>query len=481
MATYILKKDFNMTCTFKFLISLLILPFIGIGSTGNVYAEMIEEETWSFEFNEIKINDVLNDIRKVSGINITLNGESGSDPITKSYKDCSMDKMIVDMFYGKNLVAVFNYKEEQLSSINLWILPSSEDAKRPIYNFQSSEIKQNPAPYRGNLFVFGGIIVNTAAVEKGTLIEAYYAPVDSNGYLKSVKDTGERYLALYPKEYGFLDPTIFRKGGEITIAGEFIGLKTKKIDEVDYIFPFFQIEEVHLWRETSKKDFYTSETFSTPLSSEDGRIHIYELNRYIQDEGNDLLKGYNGVQDKLSSTQDDMKSVELNIAEPSADQETPGKSIMLGDQNESMGQNQLLIKSERRDVDLRESPVAANDTLIGKSEIPELSISGKQTVKEEAFKLPKEKKGPDRKKSIVEAKKYFHGVYYVQVGAWKNPDLAEKMFNEVKRNYLKAYIFIENNLYKVRISGVRTKEEGVMISQDIERKFNIKPIVVRNF
>jgi len=77
---------------------------------------------------------------------------------------------------------------------------------RATFNYQSSEIKQNPASYRGNLFVFGGIIVSTTAVERGSLIEALYAPVDSRGYLKNVQDTGDRYLAIYPKDYGFLDP-----------------------------------------------------------------------------------------------------------------------------------------------------------------------------------------------------------------------------------------------------------------------------------
>jgi hypothetical protein len=64
-------------------------------------------------------------------------------------------------------------------------------------------------------------------------------------------------------------------------------------------------------------------------------------------------------------------------------------------------------------------------------------------------------------------------------GAWKKHELAEKMFNKVRETYLEAHIFLENDLYKVRISGIKTKEEGMKISQDIEKKFNIKPIVVR--
>lgn len=68
--------------------------------------------------------------------------------------------------------------------------------------------------------------------------------------------------------------------------------------------------------------------------------------------------------------------------------------------------------------------------------------------------------------------------YYIQVGAWKYPDNAEKMLLKLKRNYPEAYITIENNLHKVRIPEIMNKKQGANISRDIEKKFNIKPMVV---
>jgi len=333
----------------------------------------------------------------------------------------------------------------------------------------------------GNHFVFGGIIVNTTHVERGSLIEALYVPVNSWGYLKSVEDTGDRYLAIYPKKYGFLDPMIFRKGMEITIAGEFIALETGKINEMDYIFPVFQIEEVNLWRETSEKDFYTSDSYHTPLKSEDGRMYLYELSRYVQDDGKSSLNKDSEVQTDISSIQESTKSVEMKAVEPTVTQNTTGKNKMLEDQIETTNRTQVLTKSEGQDVDRKEYSVTAADMLIEKTEMQELPSSKKQAATEEkALELPKEEKGIDKKKEVVQVKKSFNSGYYVQVGAWKNSDLAEKMFNKVREKYHEAHIIIENDLYKVRISGVRTKEEGMKISQDIENKYNIKPIMVRN-
>src|SRR4030042_1838940 len=79
-----------------------------------------------------------------------------------------------------------------------------------------SEISVNPDLYKGKIFILGGIIVNTKIVEKGSLIEAVYIPVDSRGYPEEVRHSNGRFLAFYPKEGGLLDPEIYRSGRNIT-------------------------------------------------------------------------------------------------------------------------------------------------------------------------------------------------------------------------------------------------------------------------
>jgi len=112
-----------------------------------------------------------------------------------------------------------------------------------------SDIRTNPHFYDGKLFVLGGVIVNTKLTERGSLIEAVYVPVDSRGYLKDVERLNGRFLAIFPKEKGILDPLIYRKGREITLAGEFIETRTGKIDEMEYTYPVFEIKELYLWEE----------------------------------------------------------------------------------------------------------------------------------------------------------------------------------------------------------------------------------------
>jgi len=119
-----------------------------------------------------------------------------------------------------------------------------------------SQVRENPDRYKGKLFILGGVIVETRFTPEGSRIEALFVPVDSYGYLKDVAYAGGRFIAFYPKAKGLLDPLIYKKGREITLAGEFTELKAGKIDEMEYSYPVFEIREVYLWEE--QKNYYYS-------------------------------------------------------------------------------------------------------------------------------------------------------------------------------------------------------------------------------
>ncbi len=125
--------------------------------------------------------------------------------------------------------------------------------KKGVFNVPPSAVRGNPEAYRGKLFILGGIIVDTRVTDEGTLIEAIYVPVNSLGYLKNLSAVDGRYLALYD---GFLDPLIFRKDREITLAGEFVENRRGKIDGMEYVYPLFRIKEIYLWEE--KRYYYIS-------------------------------------------------------------------------------------------------------------------------------------------------------------------------------------------------------------------------------
>jgi starvation-inducible outer membrane lipoprotein len=120
-----------------------------------------------------------------------------------------------------------------------------------IRDISLAEIKSNPDLFRGKLFAFGGIIVSTNITTEGSLIEALYVRVDSRGNFEGISPSDGRFLALFPQESGFLDPMIFRSKREITLAGDFVGMRVGTIDGTEYLYPFFRIIDLYLWEERS--------------------------------------------------------------------------------------------------------------------------------------------------------------------------------------------------------------------------------------
>lgn len=143
--------------------------------------------------------------------------------------------------------------------ITLFFVPFSFSACSPVLTKEVikdastdvpfSVLRESPSGYKGNLYLLGGIIAHTRLTHEGSLIEALYVPVDSRGYLKDTDTSHVRFLALFPKERGILDPIIFKPHREITIAAVFSGTRKAKIDEMDYTYPFFRITGLYLWEE----------------------------------------------------------------------------------------------------------------------------------------------------------------------------------------------------------------------------------------
>jgi outer membrane lipoprotein len=115
-----------------------------------------------------------------------------------------------------------------------------EVMKQGMRDVSFNQLRQEPDVYKGKLFILGGIIAETRFSEKGSQIEALSVPVDSLGYLQGSDHTQGRFLAVYPKSKGLLDPMVFKRGREITLAGEFVETRKGKIDDMEYVVSGFR-------------------------------------------------------------------------------------------------------------------------------------------------------------------------------------------------------------------------------------------------
>ena len=105
-------------------------------------------------------------------------------------------------------------------------------------------------------------------------------------------------------------------------------------------------------------------------------------------------------------------------------------------------------------------------------------LESNQLIAGQVDTTPTQEEVLDLKTSL--AKKFSTGgnEYYVQVGTWKNQNYAQKMLEKIKKYYPEVYLVEKNTFYKVRIPGILTKKQGMTVSEDIEIKFNIEPLLV---
>jgi hypothetical protein len=111
-------------------IRVILLIFLFAGT--NASAATIKERVWSFEFSDIPVSNALNKISKASGIQIILDGNTSNMHLTKSYKNYTIESILIDIFRGENLAALFHYNEQKISSINIWILPKVDSMNKKV-------------------------------------------------------------------------------------------------------------------------------------------------------------------------------------------------------------------------------------------------------------------------------------------------------------------------------------------------------------
>ena len=113
------------------------------------------------------------------------------------------------------------------------------------------QLRENPGKSRGTLFILGGVIVQTKLTAAGAQIEAMHVTVDSAGHFKDQGYSEGRFLAVLSGEGTMLDPEVYHRGRRITLAAQFVELRKGRIDETEYVYPVFAIQQIYLWPKVS--------------------------------------------------------------------------------------------------------------------------------------------------------------------------------------------------------------------------------------
>lgn len=111
-------------------------------------------------------------------------------------------------------------------------------------NITVAQAQQGGQRLVGSRVRWGGTIAGVENRAAETWLEIVDRPLDSNGRPRETDQTGGRFLA---RVAGFLDPAIYAKGRDVTVAGVLAAPVERTIGEYPYAFPVVKSQQLQLW------------------------------------------------------------------------------------------------------------------------------------------------------------------------------------------------------------------------------------------
>lgn len=122
----------------------------------------------------------------------------------------------------------------------------------PVPNLNYAEVNGNIELYKNYRVRWGGTIIQVDNEENFSRLQVLYYPLDSFGKPYTDSQTAGRFVLETPE---FYDPAVYRKNAKITAAGIVKGSTTLKIGNKSLIVPVIDLQQLHIWPETSRYDY----------------------------------------------------------------------------------------------------------------------------------------------------------------------------------------------------------------------------------
>jgi outer membrane lipoprotein len=97
-----------------------------------------------------------------------------------------------------------------------------------------TQLRTTHEAYKDSIVMLGGDIVSTRNLTEGTLLEVLQKPLDATDRPLDTDRTEGRFMALCE---GHLDPAVYSKGRQVTLAGRVLGTRTDTVGEITYVSP----------------------------------------------------------------------------------------------------------------------------------------------------------------------------------------------------------------------------------------------------
>lgn len=112
-----------------------------------------------------------------------------------------------------------------------------------------SDVQGAPTFHLKKVVRWGGSIVAVKHEGGQTTVQIVSRPLSRNSRPMGIDQTHGRFLAVFE---GFLEPEIYKEKRLLTILGTIESVDSKKIGDMDYVFPIVRVQEHHLWQKENQ-------------------------------------------------------------------------------------------------------------------------------------------------------------------------------------------------------------------------------------
>lgn len=131
--------------------------------------------------------------------------------------------------------------------------PVSADLREQAGGFTVSAVATDPRPALGKVVIWGGQIIKTDNTTNGATLMVLELPLKKQERPIEHARARGRFIAQRER---LLDPEEFRPGRYVTVAGTIVGTETQPLRRAHYTYPVVRIDEIHLWPELPKGQYY---------------------------------------------------------------------------------------------------------------------------------------------------------------------------------------------------------------------------------
>ncbi|NOQ35034.1 MAG: hypothetical protein GQ569_03970 [Methylococcaceae bacterium] len=114
----------------------------------------------------------------------------------------------------------------------------------PKMNLKLEQVQQNASYYEGSPVRWGGTIIEVENNNDSSRIQILSYPLNYYGRPQLAKKQGGRFIIQSKK---FLDPAVYKKDAEITVAGILYGKIEQLVGKKILKLPLITVKETYLW------------------------------------------------------------------------------------------------------------------------------------------------------------------------------------------------------------------------------------------